>query len=224
MIKIVSTNSFKSNGVKVLVYGDAGAGKTVLCSTVPAPIILSAEAGLLSLRRCNLPVIEVKTVADLTEVYDWLCSSQEAKQFQTVCIDSISEVAEVVLANAKGLVKDPRQAYGELIDKMTMVIRSYRDLPGRNVYMSAKQEPNKDEMSGITRWGPAMPGAKMAVQLPFFFDEVFRLGIGKDATGKPFRFLQTQPDLQFQAKDRSGSLAAVEPPDLGYIFKRIAES
>ena len=224
MIKIVSTNSYKVSGIKVLVYGDAGVGKTVLCSTCPAPIILSAESGLLSLRKFNLPVIEVKTVDDLTEVHTWLSSSKDAQQFETICLDSVTEIAEVVLANAKGVVKDPRQAYGEMIDKMSMVIRAFRDLPGRNVYFSAKQEPNKDEFTGSTRWGPSMPGSKLAGQLPFFFDEVFRLAVGKTKEGQSFRYLQTQPDLQCGAKDRSGILQPAEPPDLGHIFKRIAES
>lgn len=209
------------NGVKVLVYGSAGMGKTVLCATAPSPIILSAEGGGLSLRKLRIPMIEVTTVQDLTEAHQWLSSSAEAKQFQTVCIDSLSEVAEVVLNNAKRQVKDPRQAYGELIEKMESVIRAYRDLPGMNVYMSAKMEPTKDEMTGVVKYGPAMPGSKLGYKLPYFFDEVFRLGINKTPQGESYRFLQTQPDLQYEAKDRSGALAAVEPPHLAQLFNKI---
>jgi len=208
-------------GVKCLVYGESGVGKTVLCSTAPKPIIVSAEAGLLSLRRFSIPVIEVKSIEDLTEAYNWSATSREAANFWTICIDSISEIGEVVLANAKKQVKDPRQAYGELIEKMTMVIRSFRDLPGKNVYMSAKAEHVKDEMTGVVRWGPSMPGSKLGPQLPYFFDEVFRLGINKPPQGAAYRFLQTQLDLQYVAKDRSGSLAPVEPPDLTAVFSKI---
>ncbi len=45
------------NGVKFLVYGQAGAGKTSLIPTLPNPIILSAEAGLLSIADASLPYI-----------------------------------------------------------------------------------------------------------------------------------------------------------------------
>ena len=209
------------SGVKVLVYGDSGMGKTTLCATAPAPIIISAESGLLSLRKFSIPVIEVKTIDQLTEAYNWALQSAEARQFATFCIDSISEIGEVVLANAKKQVKDPRQAYGELIEKMTMTIRAFRDLPGKHVYMAAKMEPMKDELSGVVKYGPGMPGSKLGPQLPYYFDEVFRLGVNKTVQGETYRFLQTQPDLQYTAKDRSGSLAAIESPDLNHVFAKI---
>lgn len=222
MLSFTTTDQFNaSHGVKILTYGSAGVGKTRLCATAPAPIILSAEAGLLSLRGHSIPVINIQTDNDLTEAYRWLTQSHEARQFQTVCLDSLSEIGEVVLANAKKNVRDPRQAYGELITRMHDVIRTYRDLPGKHVYMAAKMEPVKDTVSGIVRYMPSMPGAKLGPQLPYYFDEVFRLGINKTDKGEQYRFLQTQPDMQYDAKDRSGALAAIEPPDLSHIITKI---
>lgn len=208
------------HGIKALVYGRAGVGKTYLARTAPNPIVLSAEAGVLSLRDVAIPMITITTVQDLIEAHQWLLSSAQAKPFETVYIDSISEIGEVVLANAKAQTKDPRQAYGELIEKMMMMIRAYRDLP-KNVVMSAKQEPNKDELTGIIQYGPSMPGSKLGHQLPYLFDEVFRLGVGKTPQGVEYRFLQTAPDLQYEAKDRSGALDTIEPPDLSRIFQKI---
>lgn len=226
----------ESNGVKVLVYGDSGMGKTMLAATMPTPVLVSAESGLLSLKPANVqrtfganqsditynvPVILVRTVDDLGDVYRWCTTSAEAKQFQSVGLDSLTEIAEVVLNNAKRQVKDPRQAYGELIEKMESLIRLFRDLPGKHVYMAAKMEPMKDELTGIVRFGPSMPGAKLGPKLPYYFDEVFRLAVNKDPQGNPYRYLQTQPDLQFVAKDRSGALASIERPHLSHVFSKI---
>ena len=127
----------------------------------------------------------------------------------------------LMLANAKRQVKDPRQAYGELIEKMMSTIKAYRDLPGKHVYMSAKMEPVKDEMTGIVRYMASMPGSKLGPQLPYLYDEVFRLGINKTTQGEQYRFLQTSSDLQYDAKDRSGSLDPVEPPDLTRVINKI---
>lgn len=226
-----------AGGVKSLVYGPAGAGKTVLMATLPNnPVLISAESGALSLRRSNLermfgvgnpaitynmPIIEIRSIQDLQDSWQWASSSAEARYFGSIGIDSLSEIAETVLNNAKRQVKDPRQAYGELIEKMETVVRYYRDIPGKHVCMAAKMEPMKDEYTGVVRFGPSMPGAKLGPKLPYFFDEVFRLDVNKTPQGEPYRFLQTQRDLQFEAKDRSGALAAVEYPHLGAVITKI---
>ena len=221
-IKLVSTaEASRLHGVKLLTYGRAGMGKTTLCSTSPNPVILSAEAGLLSLRKFRLPVIEIRTIDDLQEAYQWATEAAEAKQFETICLDSLSEIAEVVLSNAKKTTKDPRQAYGELIDRMGVTVRSFRDLSGKHVYMSAKQEAIKDETAGTTMYGPSMPGSKLGAQLPYMFDEVLRLTIGRTPEGQEYRYLQTRPDFQSDAKDRSGALDAMEPPDLAHVINKI---
>ena len=221
-INIISTSSASANhGVKALLYGRSAVGKTWLARTAPAPIILSAESGLLSLRDVNLPVIEIKSVQALTEAYQWLLNSREAQNFHTVYIDSISEIAEVILANAKKLTKDPRQAYGELLERTIASIRDYRDLPYKHVVMVAKQELVTDEITKVTMYGPSMPGSKLSPALPYLFDEVFRLAIGTTQDGKQYRYIQTQPDLQHDAKDRSGSLDPIEQPDLTHIFNKI---
>lgn len=221
---LVFTNTSAASldhGVKMLVYGDAGVGKTMLAATLPTPVILSAESGLLSLRKFNIPVIGITTVEDLQEAYKWATGSAEAKGFQSIAIDSITEIGEVVLANAKRQVKDPRQAYGELIEKMETVIKLFRDLPQKHVYMSSKMEYNKDETTGISTYGPAMPGAKLAQKMPYLFDFMFRLGINKTTDGSSYRFLQTQPDMKYGAKDRTGALAQIEEPHLGKIILKV---
>ena len=105
-INLQSTNSVAQSGIKMLVYGAAGVGKTRLIPTLPSPVILSAEGGLLSISDQNIPFIEVKDMETLREAYAWLTDSEEAKQFESVAIDSISEIAEVCLGNEKKVNKD----------------------------------------------------------------------------------------------------------------------
>jgi hypothetical protein len=176
---------------------------------------------MLSLRDVDIPVITIKTVDDLTEVYNWVTTSQEAAQFETIYIDSISEIGEVVLANAKASVKDPRQAYGELIEKMMMTLKAFRDISGKHVVMAAKQSVSTDSVTGAVTYGPSMPGARLGAELPYLFDEVFQIGIGKTPDGIEYRYLRTHPDIQSEAKDRSGVLDALEPPDLTHVFNKI---
>lgn len=240
-IKLTTTReSAQVNGVKVLVYGQAGSGKTTLCATTGAPtVILSAEGGLLSLRHVDIPVIEVKTVEDVAEAYQFLANSHEGKQFEWVCLDSLSEIGEVCLAAEKKLSRDPRQAYGALQEHMYRLIRDFRDLPGRNVYFSAKMGAQKVDIvetrttgaltsqvavgSKIT-YAPSMPGVKLGQSLPYFTDLVLALRVEKDEDGNPSRWLQTQPDDAYAAKDRSGALQPFEAPDLAAIATKVRSS
>lgn len=220
-IKLQSTAALAAvNGVKVLVYGQAGAGKTSMIRTLPSPIVLSAEGGLLSLGDVDVPFIEITSVADLREAYAWLAESAEAKPFQSVALDSISEIAEVVLSTEKRVSKDPRQAYGAMQDTMTELVRAFRDLPGRHVYMSAKLEKSQDEM-GRMLYAPSMPGNKTGQALPYFFDEVLALRVEKDSEGAVQRALMCASDGLWSAKDRSGKLDPWEMPDLGEIITKI---
>lgn len=219
-INLRSTSDAHTNGVKLLVYGQSGAGKTTLIKTLPKPIVLSAEGGLLSLQDADLPFIEISDMETLREAYTWLTQSDEAKGFESVALDSISEIAEVVLNAEKKATKDPRQAYGAMQEQMADIIRAFRDLPGRHVYMSAKLEKTQDEM-GRVLYAPSMPGNKIGQALPYFFDEVLALRVEKDGEGVTQRALMCDSDGLWLAKDRSGKLGPWEAPDLGEIIAKI---
>ena len=219
-IKLKSTGGLTANGVKVLVYGAAGSGKTTLVQTLPNVIVLSAEGGLLSIQDADLPYIEIASMDDLREAFDWCRDSKEAAGFQSVALDSISEVAEVVLSHELKMSKDGRAAYGEMNSTMTELIRAFRDLPGKHVYMSAKLEKSTDEM-GKMLYNPGMPGKSLTQGLPYFFDEVLALRVERDAEGITQRALMCDSDGLWLAKDRSGKLEAWEAPDLGAIIAQI---
>jgi len=219
-ILLKRTKEATAQAVKLLVYGQAGAGKTSLIPTLPAPVILSAEGGLLSIADTNLPFVEITSIGELQEAYKWLTSSAEATEFESVALDSISEIAEVVLNAEKKATKDPRQAYGAMQEQMADIIRGFRDLPGKHVYMSAKLEKTQDEM-GRVLYAPSMPGNKTGQSLPYFFDEVLALRVEKDAEGNTRRALMTDGDGLWLAKDRSGKLDVWEDADLGDIIRKI---
>ena len=92
-INLKRSGTLAAHGVKLLVYGQAGAGKTSLIPTLPDPIVLSAEGGLLSIAGADVPYVEISDMATLREAWSWLSESAEAKAFQSVALDSISEIA-----------------------------------------------------------------------------------------------------------------------------------
>ena len=207
--------------IKAMCYSPAGYGKTVLCATAPAPLIISAENGLLSIKDANIPFIEIKSLADFREAFTFVEQSADAKSFQTICIDSITDIAESALVELKATVKDPRQAYGQLGDEMLHELRRWRHLKEKNVYITCKQDRQVDSVTGITQFVPTMPGKMLPQQLPYWGDELFALRIIVDDQGKKQRWLQTEPDVNYYAKDRSGKLEPFETPNLNSIFSKI---
>jgi phage nucleotide-binding protein len=219
-IQLKNTSDVSSNGIKVLVYGHAGAGKTTLAATMPKPIIISAEGGLLSIKDAGLDYIEVNSMDSLMEAFEYV-SGEHGADYQSIVLDSISEIGEVVLIHEKAVNKDGRAAYGEMAVQMTSIIRAFRDLSGKHVLMTAKVEKSQDE-TGRILYAPSMPGSKVGQALPYFFDEVLALRVEKDAEGVSQRALMCDSDGIWLAKDRSGKLDPWEAPDMSAIIGKMS--
>jgi len=216
-MKLCTTAQAAEEGIKILVHAPSGFGKTVLCSTVDSMIIISKERGLLSLRGHNIPAIQVTTLDDVKEAYRFVRDHPEGRKFRWVAVDSISDIAETVLLSAKSGAADPRRAYGGMAEQMVQLITDFRDLPGRNVLMTCKQELSE----GMYR--PALPGKILTdgtYSVAYYFDEVFALHV-IDVDGRQVRALQTGASKTHIAKDRSAVLEFWEPANLAHIEQKI---
>lgn len=214
-------------GVKVLVYGESGNGKTFLARSLPkdSTLVVSVESGVLSLQGAGMHVLRCETFEDVVSVLNEMDTKYAFAK--NVFIDSGSEIAEKVLAYHKPKTKEPRQAYNAMAEHTIMLVKMFRDLPRRNVFVTAKAETDKDGVSGLMVTTPSMPGRVLTKELPYLFDEVFYLGVAEmdDGTGKKVRqrYLQTDRDLNKTAKDRSGKLDFYEPADLSHILNKITQ-
>lgn len=212
-----------------LVIGQSGIGKTSLLRTIPEnePVfVVSAEAGLLCVRDLveskRVQGVEVSSFADLGEVYNFLISPAAAA-YKWVFIDSLTEIAARCVEAMKAKYPDRKDSFpmwGEYGDKMTALIKAYRDLQAFNVVFTCLDSTEKDDLN--RRFvGPSMSGNAIKERLPSWFDEVFFMVSLPDAEGKERRAFITQPWERFPAKDRSGKLAVVENPHLGQIKAKI---
>ena len=221
--RIVSpADAVQDQGAKILVYGMAGAGKTFLARTAPGKVlVISAEAGLLSIRDAqNVEAIEVKSAAEVVEVYEALHSGK--LQYDTVCLDSISEISELLLQAEKAKHKDARKAYGEVQESVTNVMRAFRDLQMHVMFICKEDKVNND---GTFEQAPKMVGTKLGQSITYFFDEVLALRVIEDTDeeGNPVqaRWLQTRIGQGYVAKDRSGKLEAFEEPNLTKLIEKL---
>lgn len=232
--EIGSTLGYGINSVSALVYGGAGVGKTTLAATTGDPartLVLAAEPGLLPLRKVGVRFVEIDGPEKLHDVLEWLekAGPRLSKGFSWVILDSISEIAERVL---RAMLARPSKsgdkghgmaAYGETQGVMIDAMKRVRSLP-TNTLTVAKQERFEDGEQRLV-YGPMFPGRKLASASVYEFDLVMALRVARDEQTKTVtRWLQTQADGKYEAKDRSGCLAPSEPPDLAHIAAKILAS
>ena len=212
-------------GAKLLVYGQAGAGKTYATQTMPGNVlVISAEAGLLSIKDApNVSAIEVANYDDLREVYAALKSGELV--YDSVCLDSVSEISEILLVHEKGRNKDGRMAYQNVSEAVTSLMRSFRDLDMHVLFICKEGKENND---GVFFFGPKMASKPLGDAITYFFDEVLALRVieDQDDDGNPVaaRWLQSRIGQGYTAKDRSGKLEAFEEPNLTALIAKLGFS
>lgn len=216
-LQLQNTANISQGPVKCLVYGKAKMGKTTLCSTAPNPVILSCEKGLLSLRKFQLAYAEIGSFNEMVKAVEELVNGKN--QFETICIDSISEIAQIEIDRIKPTYKDKRQAYNEIFDTVNQFMRQLQTIPNKNMLILAQLDQFQDE-TGMQMFGPRFPGKALNGVAPYKFDETFFL---HKATfdGKEYRVLRTQPTNTIDAGDRSGALDELEPANISHIFAKI---
>lgn len=217
-----------NDGVKCVVYGRDGAGKTSAIPTAPRPFILDVEGKTLSIASAGVPSIRIRTWADWLEAYAWLKEPSNNKYFDTLFVDSISELSSIKLSEEKIKGNNKGRAYGELRDCIATAIRNLIALPEKNVVLNAKAA--LIELPDLTKiYAPSLPGTTAEQALGFYVNEMFYIGIGEYdgpivgtvASKVRYRYLQTEQDIQVQARDNSKTLLPKEPADFSVIFAKI---
>lgn len=171
------------------------------------------------------------TDADLLEHENrfWDDSVETPHHFNTVVIDSLSEVQGFLHYNLMGVDVDtvsldedlPKTGWDEFnlsIHKMRQVVRAFRDLP-MNVILVAGEMEKSDE--GRIRLSPNFEG-KLTSELPGFMDVVGRMVAGEpDEKGVVHRRLYLSNGRNFKAKSRLPALKVnfLDDPTMTTIAK-----
>jgi len=218
--------------INKIVYGDPGAGKTVLAGSADAvpemrPVLfIDVEGGTFSLRDRypDIHVVRVQSWDDMQNVYNALYKGTD---YNTVVLDSLTEIQKFSMYNImKFLVKenpdrDPdvpsMREWGKNIEQIRLLVRAFRDLPMHTIF-TALAKTDKDNKTGAQRTKPSMSG-KLADEVAAFVDIVGYL-YTKNVDGELRRFLLTETTEKFVAKDRSDNLPqTLEEPTMAKIFE-----
>lgn len=211
-------------GVKAVVYGPAGGGKTPVINSAPRPVLLACEPGLLSMRNSNVPTWAAFDAASLDEFFKWAFHSNEMKNFDTVAVDSGSQMAETYLTAAQaGKSKSGNKlhglaAYGDMATRTLEQLNGLYYMSQKHVYLICKQEIINE--NGITIRRPYFPGKQLPIEVPHKYDVITQLdthNVPSMGQVKAFRCIGSIDTL---ARNRTGTLNEFEPPDFGALVRK----
>ncbi|MCL4473534.1 MAG: ATP-binding protein [Actinobacteria bacterium] len=214
------------DALKLVVYGDSGVGKTVFGSTAPKPLYISCEAGLLSIADKNIDVVEIGTWPDLVAAFELLKSGSHP--YKSVVLDSLTELQKKhqdYLLSKNGQPRLSMQGWGDNIQATRKVCRTFRDLPMNVILIALAGEIAGEDGSGTPRKRFALNGKDLPNEVMGFFDLVGYMFTRdeKDDAGQVItkRAIRFQSNEFIPAKDRSGKLDSLEPPNFMTIYDKV---
>uniref|UniRef100_A0AAU6W009 AAA domain protein n=1 Tax=Pseudomonas phage Pavpe01 TaxID=3138545 RepID=A0AAU6W009_9VIRU len=206
-------------GVKMLAYGPPGSGKTPLVNTAPRPVLLSLEPGMLSMRGSQVPTFQADTPAKIAEFFDWVFRSPEANSFDTVAIDSVSHMAEILLKAELPKHKNKLQAYGLMASTAYDHLEGLYYLRNKHTYLIAKQTQAEEEGVQVKR--AYFPGQELNVKVPHLYDLIAQIAKAQiQGFAQPQLAIRCGATFGIHARDRTGKLFELEPPDLTALFNK----
>lgn len=219
-----ATDYAQNYGVKAIIYGPAGSGKTPIINTAPRPVLLACEPGLLSMRGSKVPTFIGATAKAIDEFFDWLFSSADVKNFDTVAIDSISQLCEIYLEEAlSGRSKGGSKvhglaAYGAMATDVLKHIDRLYLMQYKHAYLIAKLDSVQGAINNYVR--PYYPGRQLPVMMPHKYDQILHLDIHNVPGVGQVRSFQCQSTIDVMARDRTGRLDMFEQPDFGALVRK----
>jgi hypothetical protein len=211
----------------IIIAGESGTGKTSQCMTLPQDKVamLTLEEGLLCFKKHNyMPriVATIRTSEDLAQAFIELSKGIDGIEY--VFIDSLTEMANMVLDELKTDPKyqDPKMTlkmYMTYGDKMTKLIKAFRDMTKYSVIFTCLTEIEKDGTETYDDFN--IPGSSVKAMLKSYFDITLHLKAIENEDGTEKRILLTSASHSRIAKDRSGALESVENANLGGIIRKI---
>lgn len=209
-----------SSGFKSLVYGAPGSGKTPIVGTAPRPLMLACEPGLLSMRGSQVPTYQAHTGDTINDFFHWLFNSNETKNFDTIVVDSVSQMADIFLqdelngTSKAGNKKHGLQAYGAMADSAMKILRPLFFMKDKHCYLICKQTVE----DGVKK--PYFLGKQLPTEVPHLYDAILHLGIHNVPGMGQVSSFQCRQSIDVVARDRSGRLNEFEPPRFDLIIQK----
>ena len=219
----IDLSAAPSSAMTLMIYGAPGTGKSTLLAGLAKAaenhqrnaLLIDTERGLYSAARAV--GLSQTLLLSATANGDGKAVLEEVKNQLTnpsglVAVDTMSELSQLILREATGLLDTPQlQHYGIRKTMLARCIRALRDAAGAGAVAVATFQQEAKEIEGLTgHWRPAIP-EKSTVDAIGQFDCVARLRIVAEHEAERLnlepndRYLDFRPSTQQTAKCRTAA-------------------
>lgn len=233
---VYSTQSYASSaGVKLLVYGPPHKGKTDMIKTLPKPLVLASEHGLVTLNKYNIPYTPCTTVAEVKALTQWVQDKKYVGKYESLVLDSVSYLTTLLLAefrnNTALYTNNGVKHYGLLKDYVTDLLAALF-AANVHVYVTAWEDTKYDAFGNIDSTYPYTEGKALQTYLVHYFDLTAHLDWHtinvQQADGttlaQEYPYLQTVTTNKKFARSRHTILAPFEEAHLGNLINKLANA
>lgn len=219
--------------VRMMIYGSSGMGKTVFGATAPKPLFLAVEEGLLSLADKGVQYVKIKNLQDMRDILAALKANKlmgvdgKPLEYETIVIDSLTEVQQVVIQNVTGGRQPSMNEWGQFADKMAEILKGFCSLDKHIIFTCLESEKAAEDDDGkeYTRFQPELFG-KLAEKAQAMMDFVGRYYMKTSVVNdRPtqVRTLTFTINAKWKAKDRSGKMPQFADPDFSKLMTEFAK-
>ena len=248
------------SGMKALIVGPSGVGKTSLLHTLRAELLASTlfidiEAGDIAVSDLQVASVRPRTWDECRDLacilggpnpslpptaayseahYNEVMKNPELVKlvsYRILFVDSLTAGGRLCFSWSERQPeaftdrgrKDLRAVYGLHARSLLGWLNQLQHARERTVIFVAVLEKSVDDFN-IATWQPQIEGAKTGRELPAIVDEIITMTWVDFGDRKPVRaFVCTNPNSWgYPAKDRSGRLEQLEPPNLGALIEKLS--
>ena len=172
------------------------------------------------MRGSKVPTWEAYTADKVDEFFEWFFNSNEIKKFDTLAIDSVSQLAEIYSLTGKSKSENKVHglaAYGQMATKTLAHLNALYFTQNKHTYLTAKQEILK---GNIECKRPYFPGQQLPIEMAHKYDQVLHLDIQNIPGYGQHRAFRCIGTIDVMARDRSGRLSEFEEAHFGKLIKK----
>lgn len=127
--------------LKMMVYGQAGMGKTTIALSTPKPLLLDFDGGAKRINEQHLDGVDIVQVQNWDEMYELM--KLDLSAYQTIVVDTVGKMMDYIIMKKCGMRQPKIQDWGGINAEFSWFTRSISSL-GKNIVFVAHRDTRKE--------------------------------------------------------------------------------